>query len=226
MACGSCPLGAGWWPLFCSTGFGGMGEGPGQPILVPVAACGRTSPCACAHGALICRHGAHSTVGRLLRRGGHPRSAAPLLQDRTVDAPGRQGTAVISPCAACPLPSPSALRRPPPCSPWRTSVGVLYYAAIVPCVLFRHYRLRVVWLRGVRRPPPSSSRCPTYPVTLFQCIGIGVLALLSIPFKPDARRPRPGRQVLPQPCGAGCWRGVGHRADLPGVKLGTRYYDC
>lgn len=68
------------------------GEGPGHQLR-PGGCAGEPAP-APAHGAPhLRRHGAHPPAGRLLRPGGgHPPDRRlPLLQDRTVDAPGRQG---------------------------------------------------------------------------------------------------------------------------------------
>ena len=65
-----------------------------------------------------------------------------------------------------------------------TSVGVLYYAAIVPCVLSAIIGLWVAQLCGVPPTAFSLQGVPNLtPVTLLQCIGMGVLfALLSILF--------------------------------------------
>ena len=108
-----------------------------------------------------------------------------------------------------------------------TSVGVLYYAAIVPCVLSAIIGLWVAQLCGVPPTAFSLQGVPNLtPVTLLQCIGMGhPLRPAFHPVLPDdARRPPAVRQVPPQPRGAGrCGRGAGHRADLPGVAVEPGY---
>ena len=83
-----------------------------------------------------------------------------------------------------------------------TSVGVLYYAAIVPCVLSAIIGLWVAQLCGVPPTAFSLQGVPNLtPVTLLQCIGMGVLfALLSILFcRMMHAAPRLYDKYLPNP---------------------------
>ena len=83
-----------------------------------------------------------------------------------------------------------------------TSVGVLYYAAIVPCVLSAIIGLWVAQLCGVPPTAFSLQGVPNLtPATLLQCIGMGVLfALLSILFcRMMHAAPRLYDKYLPNP---------------------------
>ena len=83
-----------------------------------------------------------------------------------------------------------------------TSVGVLYYAAIVPCVLSAIIGLWVAQLCGVPPTAFSLQGVPNLtPVTLLQCIGMGGLfALLSIMFcRMMHAAPRLYDKYLPNP---------------------------
>ena len=129
----------------------------------------------------------HLVGGSSGREGLSSRSAALFPPPLAAGCTWMTRTAVSSPCAACRRPSPRSSATPLAAAMFAmevVSVGVLYYAAIVPCVVASIVGL---WVAQAFQVPPTAfqlSGIPDLtPVTLVQVILMGVLfALLSILF--------------------------------------------
>ena len=206
------------------------GEGPGHQLR-PGGCAGEPAP-APAHGAPhLRRHGAHPPAGRLLRPGGgHPPDRRlPLLQDRTVDAPGRQGQPYHHHVRHV-----RRLLRPLRHAADRRHVRhggdqcgralLRRHRALRP---LRHYR--PVGGPALRRaahrllPPGGAQPYPRHPSPVHR--HGGPLRPAFHPVLPDdARRPPAVRQVPPQPRGAGrCGRGCGTRVPTTTTGLARRW---